>query len=87
MGGKKGKQAESSTNSKKQPEQSKILKINRYVLRNGSMMYDVDIETNGQKNFAILPTAELQNRNLDKLVNYLEDEVVRIIKARKSMIN
>lgn len=46
-------------------------------------MYDVDLEVNGQRTIAVLPSGEVRAKDIDKMVKYLENEVIRVIKNYK----
>lgn len=46
------------------------------------MLYDCNMKVNEEKTFAVLPAAEIKNRDIDMLINFLEEEVVKIYTSK-----
>jgi hypothetical protein len=70
MGGKKGNGKETTTSSKKQGEQQKMMEIKGHMVKNGSLMYDIDMEVDGKRKVFLLPSSELVDKNIDRLIAY-----------------
>lgn len=85
MGGKKVKRVEPvEPELPKAPRPPRIVSINHYIVKQGQITYDVNVEDEGVMNCMRMSSTEVAALNLDKLLDFLEGLVKGIEMERQA---